>query len=183
MHYVLEPAPELDLVAGIEEPDAGLLPKYMQGVKLPPDEAATVKRVVVETPMDEYPDHFMTLHGPVVSRRFIEALSRNGIDNFDGYHARLICPNIEIESYFVWNVVGRIACIDHGRAEYTTYKEKIARIQSLAIDESRTHGAKLFRLDEAPAVLLVAHDVRKAFASLTGVVLTEAEGWSDDHWF
>ncbi|WP_437983675.1 imm11 family protein [Sorangium sp. So ce117] len=183
MHYILEPDPEIEIVAGIEEPDAGLLPKYMQGIKLPLDEAATVKRVIVETSMDKYPDYFMTLHGPVVSRQFIDALQRSGVDNFDGYHAQLVCQDAEFGPHFIWNVVGRIACIDHGRAEYTLYKQQIARIQSLAIDESRIHGVRLFRLDEVPAVLVVTQDVRDALASLNGVVFAEAEGWSDDHWF
>jgi len=183
MYYVLEDTGEAIIVGGVEEAHSTLANRFARGIKLQPNEQPDGLQVVIESPPEQYPDYFELQATPIASARFLSALQAAGVNNYDAYPVAIHEAERTVTGWHVINFLGRVSCMDTERTVCTRYKSRIARLKSLAIDETRIHGLPLFRLHEYELLVLVSQQVKTALSGLSGLRLPEAEGWSDQHRF
>ena len=100
----------------------------------------------------------------VMSKRLREALDRAGVDNIEYYPAVLTNTETgEKYEYFAFKVIGLVAAADLDSSEYTSFDGDAlidTSFETLAIDESKAHGLKLFRLAENINALMVHEEVK-----------------------
>jgi hypothetical protein len=133
-------------------------------------------------PLAELPDYFELMRAPIGSHRLREALTSAGADNVDYYPAAIeASPPRDFGHYYALNVIGRISCMDMGQSKFTTYEDRVARVQNLILDEDSIQGARIFRIHEVPELIIVSDRVAEAIRALSGVALRPAQGWNDDH--
>jgi hypothetical protein len=121
--------------------------------------------IVVEHTADRPPGDYLEMTIPVMSARLVEALARAGVDNLQTYAASVSSESTSDRwsSYYAVNVIGVISAAD---LEHSTFSDPGGRgvllldFDELVLDESKTRGALLFRLAEAPRILLI-HDAVK----------------------
>jgi hypothetical protein len=184
MYYVLEEQVNRSPIVGsVGEDQHALANRFARGHRFPPDEEPQNLFISVEYGPQHYPDYFELQATPVASQRLVQALADAGVDNFDAYPVVIRESTREVENYFVLNFVGRVSCLDEDATRCTRYRGRVARIQSLAIDENRAMGFALFRLHEYELLLLVSEYVKRSLEGMDGVLLSEAQGWSDRHRF
>jgi hypothetical protein len=126
-----------------------------------------------------------SLPGLLISKRFRQELAAAGVDNIQ-YIDAVIEDQVSKavhDNYFVANVVGVIDCIDLSKSKLTMRiapPDAIRDIEELHVDETRTGGSLLFRLDRWRPLVLVHESVQRklAQAGLRGVGLAPAEGYS-----
>lgn len=109
----------------------------------------------------ELPSFFDTTI-PVMSEELIQVFHDSGVDNFDAYPMILkrMDNNEEFHNYKAVNFIGSINCIDLDKSVYELNKRnKPRRFKSIIIDDSKTHGAKVFRLSIGPDLLVIHKDI------------------------
>lgn len=79
------------------------------------------------------------------------------------------------------NVVGMVDCIDRQRSRYTTFAGRIFRLQQLQLKESATAELLLFRPVGYELLMLADEKVAAVLAGFSGVLVSPASGWSDNH--
>ncbi len=118
----------------------------------------------------------LTGRGRVFSQKLLETLRSVGVDNIDAYPCtirNLVTGEVH-DDFVVVNIVGKISCIDRARSELVFASGSdtdILGYDTIALDESKIGGARLFVLAEMP-VQIVAHEtVVQAIegAGLTGI--------------
>jgi hypothetical protein len=137
--------------------------------------------VFVVDPKRKLTDYQFNIPGfPLFSAALRKGLEEIGIDNIQYFEARLVAKRGKLirDDYKIGNVIGRVACFDWERSSYDeTYKAQgvVGRLERIVLDLSRIKGEQLFRLKEAPRVLLVAESTRLHLESrgITGVKFTE----------
>jgi len=117
-------------------------------------------------------------------RVLIDELSRLGIDNFQHFPVELETPEGEIETpYSLINVLGLVAAVDQ---EHSTIERKedgrIAQLGSFTIDPAKAQGARMFRLAEAPTLIVIYGALRERLVAFNppGVLMLPTErydGW------
>lgn len=101
---------------------------------------------------------------PLMTARLAAALQAAGVDNVRFYPA--VLRNTETQERFeykAFNVAGVVAAADLKQSEWSSHDGILAAdvsFETLVIDESKTHGAKMFRLAENINALLVDESVR-----------------------
>lgn len=184
MYYVLEEDRRYAFMASLKDDNPGHDAKWMMGRRLEPDDRPAGLKLMIEESREGYPDFFCEVPAFFCSERLRDRLKAVGADNLEFYPLDMIEPSGKrIEGYFAFNVIGRLACMDHERSQFTQWRNRIVRIQSLALNLSATKGLKILRLNEYPELVLVSEDVAEAIRELAGVSLRPAEGWSDAHRF
>jgi hypothetical protein len=99
---------------------------------------------------------------PVMSDELIQAFRDAGIDNFDAYPMILKRQDTgeEYSNYKAVNFIGAIDCIDMDESVFKLNKRgKPRNFRSITINESKTQGAKAFRLAVGPDLLVVNEEV------------------------
>ena len=122
---------------------------------------------------------------PVMSEELIQAFRDAGVDNFDVYPMVLkrMDTGEEYTSYSAVNFIGSIDCIDMDKSEYELDEDDDPEdFESIVIDESKTHGAKVFRLQVGPGFLVIHKDIadelsKKQFKAL---LLQKTEDYDGD---
>jgi hypothetical protein len=101
---------------------------------------------------------------PLFHGELVKALQEAGVDNLQTFPAILTTPaGQEIENYLATNIVGLVKCADLAASEYDDIGGTglIAMgFRKLVIDERAARGARLFRLAEAVASIIVHEDVK-----------------------
>ena len=101
---------------------------------------------------------------PIMSDRLATALQQAGVDNVAFFRALLTnTATGERFTYQAFNVVGVVAAADLGQSEWSSDDGKpVADVsfESLALDESKAGGLKMFRLAENINALLVRESVK-----------------------
>jgi hypothetical protein len=127
-----------------------------------------------------------TFPGLVMSARFRKVLEETGVDNLDYYPVRIVneVTGKVKEDYFAANVLGRVACMDLEKSQYTKLiptSKQVHFIDEMYLDYSKVQGFKLFRLDESFPLVLADESVKKAVekAKLRGVRFVPADGYAD----
>jgi hypothetical protein len=124
------------------------------------------------------PSDFLDLPCFVVSSAMRAALEGAGVDNVEYFRAELHwgLSGSVIRGYCLANVIGTLACIDHGQSNFEGATSDYAgRLLSFEIDLERTYGLGMFRLAEDRRLIVVHERVRSALqvAKLTGLVFQE----------
>lgn len=118
------------------------------------------------------PDFFDTTI-PVMSERLLSFLRAQGIDNVDAYPVTL--QNIEtgqqINGYSAVNFIGCLNCIKLDESEYQMTFGSPEFTGRIVIDEDRVHGAKCFRLEDGPGLLVISQGIADALNKETWVAL------------
>jgi len=117
---------------------------------------------------------------PLVSGALLEALAGEGVDNIEYFAAGLVTKAGKVlrDDYRLANVVGTVACFDWDKSKYDErYRARgvAGRIEELVLDTRKIDGQRLFRMAEAPRILLGADGVRRALESrgIRGIAFTE----------
>lgn len=102
----------------------------------------------------------------LMSTELIEALRSAGVSNLELFDAVLVdeAQQREYNSYRLVNIVGVIAAADLAASVYRAHGTPLFDVEfdSLAIDESRTRGALMFRLAENLSGIVVHESVKAA---------------------
>jgi hypothetical protein len=184
MYYVLDADREFAVQASFEEANPGHDLKWFMGRLMDETERPFDLKLHPVEPPEKYPDYFELMRVTIVSQKFKDALASAGVDNVEFFPVSIVDPsNKAIGAHYAMNIAGRIACMDKARSKFTTWEGQVARIRSLALDESAIKGCKIFRLHENQTVPLLHEDVANTIRTLQGVLLKPAEGWSDKHRF
>jgi hypothetical protein len=103
---------------------------------------------------------------PLMSRRLTNALTAAGVSNIDFYEAEIHdeASGTVIKTHLAFNLIGTVAAADLKNSEYSAPGGPLISVDfdSLVIDESKTHGAKMFRLAEAVMGIVVHESVKQA---------------------
>jgi len=128
-------------------------------------------------------DGFLTCY----SDELKEALESQRINNVEYYSIRL--RNQETNKteggYWLVNIIGRYDCIDLKKSKISRsdsdVDENDYKILSLAIDKTKTNGAKIFRLYNDPTLIIINQELKDYFDKtdmLVGVDLIQTEMYS-----
>lgn len=183
MFYILEADGDITVVGTVRDGEDALVSPLTEGGPRPAGGAAVQPRVTVELAPDQYPDFFELQRIPVVSQKFLDALKGAGVDNFVAYPVILQEPTRAVSGHSVLHIIGRVAAMDETKSNVTRVRRTIVRMRRLALKSNLTTDLAMFRLHELHYLILVSQPVRDALAKLTGVITSEAEGWSDSHQF
>jgi hypothetical protein len=124
---------------------------------------------------------FIELPCAVVSDRMRSALDRAGVDNIQYLRASLEqrLSDRAIGGYWIANVIGSLACVDHAESVMENASEFYAgELLDFQIDVRATHGFGLFRVAEDLRLIAVQDRVRAVLekAQLRGVLYKETCG-------
>ncbi|MDH5546768.1 MAG: hypothetical protein OEZ43_14340 [Gammaproteobacteria bacterium] len=116
---------------------------------------------------------------PLFSKKLIDILESEGVDNLQKYPAVLHGKNGELfENYFAVNIVGTVLCADLGKSTYLPDSDPpLMEFSNLVIDSSLVHSQQLFRLGENTLYIIVNQKLgdRLSGESLVGVFLNQIE--------
>lgn len=117
-----------------------------------------------------------------------EALDKMDVDNIEYYPIRLRNQKTKKTEGGHWlvNIIGRYDCIDMEKSKIkrsdSDVDETDFEILSLAIDETKTNGAKIFRLYNDPTLVIINQELKDYFDKtdmLVGVTLLQTELYSE----
>ena len=101
----------------------------------------------------------------IMSDEMIAALHKAGVDNLDCYNTVISDPETGkvYSDYKAVNIIGVIACADIKASECESFGEPLIDMDfdSLVIDETKTHGALMFRLAECITGIVVHEKVKQ----------------------
>ena len=116
---------------------------------------------------------------PLFSSKLRQALLEIGIDYIEYFKANLITKKGRIisDDYKIANIVCNVECFDWNNSKYDdSYQEYglVSHVDYLVIDKSKIQGELLFRMEEAPRILLVGEELKKHLESkkITGIRFT-----------
>ena len=122
------------------------------------------------------------------SQRLIDVLRSVGVDNIDYYPCRIVneLTGHVIQTHQAANILDMIYCLDREHSELEIDEEEpneIWYINNLKLLYDRLGDVHIFRLGEAPSIVLVDQVIKQAVeeAHLTGVMFLPAEGYRDFH--
>lgn len=95
-----------------------------------------------------------------------EALTNFGIDTIQYTPVNLREQNSDkiLTAYFLVNIIGIYDCLHKNESKKLNFRSS----RSFNIDESKTNGAKIFRIYEDPTLIFVTEDLKNYLQSLTG---------------
>lgn len=101
---------------------------------------------------------------------FEQALTDFGIDTIQYIPVNLREQNSDeiITSYSVANIIGLYDCLDKNKSKVRKGRKGGLIIDSIVIDESKTNGAKIFRMYDDPRLIIITEDLKNYLESLTG---------------
>lgn len=114
----------------------------------------------------------------------VRAMREAGVDNIDCYDAVTVDPigNKRYTNYKAVNIIGLVAAADLSKSQYTAPSGRAlidTDFDSLAIDESRSHGMLLFRLAECVSAIVIHSSVREHIErkGIPHLNFVEPESW------
>ncbi|TYK64489.1 imm11 family protein [Colwellia echini] len=114
-----------------------------------------------------------------------KSLEKLGVDNIKYFPVRLRDQSTgETEGgYSIANIIGLIDCVDLEKSKLNYWPSgRGFDFESMVIDESKTNGAKIFRLESDPSKVIINEELKQYFDktdSLVGVELIQTEDYSD----
>jgi hypothetical protein len=123
----------------------------------------------INFPKKENPPHFFGDEIPLVSKAFLEALKKCGIDNFQSFPAKLINPDTgqSWEDYLAFNVVGLVKAADMEKSDFDTLMEgdddgievPLVAFRDVVLEKAKTNGMDMFRMAESPVALVISEKI------------------------
>jgi hypothetical protein len=127
-------------------------------------------------------DGFLTLY----SDELIEALKQQGVDNIDYYPVVLRDQNDDSleDGFSIANIIGLLDCVDMNKSKVKWWPSRMGfNFLSMVIDESKTHGFKIFRLKEDPTKVIINEELKRYLLDetdmLAGVKIIKTEDYAD----
>ncbi len=121
----------------------------------------------LSAPPDQQPGHVLDGVIPVVSKQFVDALSKAGLDNFQIFPAKLVDPDDGREwlDYFAFNVIGLVDSMDMNRSSSDTIMPEgalpgLVDFEKPVLDPQKASGLLMFRELREPSMLIVHSSVR-----------------------
>lgn len=184
MYYILE-SREHALVGMISYPNSGWGMHFTKGSLLDPSFGEGQIYVEFESNHDIIPDYFELSATPVVSERFVQQLKTIPLDNYQLFPVTIKMPEGQVTGHYIFNVVGRVSCIDVVASDTKKFKNKIMRMNKMVLKEDFTEELQLFRSDEYPLPIFISEKTKEGLeaSSLSGMLINPAVGWSDKHRF
>lgn len=188
-YFVLEPDSSTSAVATLDiGENAEMDLRWLEGRLIEPGELAEPLRILVEEPPEggRYPDFMNVGHGPAVSQAFRDAVATLPVSNVEFHRTEIVEDAGPLaDPYFMMNVIGLLDALDQTRTQVTMFKRRVFRMKSLAIDPAAARDLDLFRLHDYADIIIVSGRVadRLLSTSLSGFLLSPADGWSDQHRF
>lgn len=115
---------------------------------------------------------------------FRDALTRLGVDNVQYFPVELEAPDGMIErAYSLVNVIGLIAAVDASQSVIRPRAGGVrGQLYSFKIDPAKARGQKLFRIVEAPTLIVIDEALRDGLmaSESSGIVMLPTErydGW------
>ena len=107
---------------------------------------------------------------PMFHSSFVQALTDFGIDTIQ--YTPVVLRQQESDeirtSYSLANIVALYDCMDKNKSKIDTLDSNRGfYIKSLVIDERKTNGAKIFRMQDDPRLIIVTEDLKDYLESLT----------------
>lgn len=139
------------------------------------------------SPKTDFLDYQFNLDGlPLLSKRLRDLLDILGVDSIEYFPALVKTKRGKkiTEDYMIGNVTKKIACFDWDNSVYDNSLREYGAAQDIAKLELTSlaySGPALFRLSEAPRILLASGDIKNAIErnGISGVRLTPASTYSD----
>ena len=117
----------------------------------------------------------------LMSDKIKTCLDSLGIKNIDFYPVRLLDMRNkkEIAGYWFANILGRFKCVDEANSDTKINVLGNLRLKSFRIDESKSMGAEMFRLDEEGILIIISERVYKALSGLDlqGVIVRNTKDY------
>jgi len=120
------------------------------------------------------------------SSRFKKIIENLNINNIQFFKALIRSKDGVInDDFYIMNIVGRQSVLDMESSDYTEYRGKVFRMNSMSLDSTKTLEFDIFRLHEYQEVVLISERLKDAFSQsdLKGLVISSADGWNDHHRF
>ena len=156
---------------------------WMQGKIMPAPEKELVLDLSLES--GDYRGHIIDGFATLYHEDLKDALDSLGVDNILYYPLKLRDPNDNSteSGYFLANIIGLLDCIDMDKSKTKPWVTGIGfDFLSMVIDESKTKGAKIFRLKDDPTKVIINQELKDYFDKtdmLVGVELIKTEDYSD----
>lgn len=150
--------------------------------KVPPDPGLV--RITLSPRSSEKRSHIISGLVTIFHKRFISELVRLGVDNFQHFPVEMEAPDGMIEkAYSIINVIGLIEAVDRSKSvieDETTHSR--GWLKSFKIDSAKAKGLRLFRLVEAPTLIVIDHILWLSLSEFkpAGVIMLPTErydGW------
>ena len=185
MHYVLCADFSMTTSSVLSDDSTCQEPVWQRGERLDPDEYDLSRLVFIsETEhMHPFPDFSRDGHGCLVfSERLKQVLANGGIDNIDYYPASIVeyGETRPQPGYYAANIIGLIQCVDRNAADFELDEDgDIESIEELVIDELIADDRLIFRLEEAPRIVLIHERIKKTIedAGITGLQMIRPDEW------
>jgi len=119
----------------------------------------------------------------IMSRRLAKVLGDAGVDNIDFYETEIhdLKSGEVLKSHLAFNLIGAIEAADLANSKYQALDGPLITVDfdSLAIDESKTRGALMFRLAESTNGVAVHESVREKIeaAGIDTLSFFDPEDW------
>lgn len=114
------------------------------------------------------PDFFDTTI-PVMSERLLDFLTAQGIHNINVYPVTLQNGETgqQIRGYSAVNILGSLDCANLDESEYEMTFGSPEFTGRILLDEARVQGAKCFRLENGPGLVVISEDIANALSRET----------------
>lgn len=181
--YIMKQDTMMEAIASLDEsPDMDQV-EWMDGKSKPLPGSELILKLSLESGdrRGDIIDGFAILY----SDELKEALELNGVDNVRYYPVLLLDQNDETTERGFWlvNIIGLFDCTDMQRSKVKYWPSgRGFDFLSMAIDESKTNGAKIFRLKDDPNKVIINQELKDYFDKtdmLLGVTLIQTEDYSD----
>ncbi|MFT7150918.1 MAG: hypothetical protein ACI82Q_002793 [Nonlabens sp.] len=95
------------------------------------------------------------------TKRFYQDLLDCGVDNMEVQPVVITdtVKNITFDNYLLLNIIGKVACADLEKSEYTEIGEGMNTVDKLVIDGVKTNGLLLFLLAEDTDCIVIHEQV------------------------
>lgn len=133
----------------------------------------------------ELPDFFEVDGAPVANNKLIRSFEAAEADNFQAFPVSLKFTDGIVDGYYVFNIIGRISCIDVDATKARKFGPSIMRIFDLKLNPAAAYGATMFRDHKYQMVIFVSGKIKTAIeeSHISGCDMRVADGWNDSHRF
>jgi hypothetical protein len=101
------------------------------------------------------------------TNQFYQDLKDCGVDNIEAQPAEIYdsVKKITHKHYLLLNIIGRVACAEMDKSDYTEIGEGMNTVNKLVIDGTKTNGLLLFLLHEDTDCIVIHEQVYKHLQS------------------